>query len=558
MTSLAIVQALVSTALALLVGLPIANVVTRYRYRGRALAQALVTVPFVLPTVVVALAFRSLVGDGVAQGFVLVVIAHAYVNIAVVARIVGASWAQHDPDFENVARTLGATRWRAFVDVTLPSLRPAIVSSAAVVFVFSFTSLGIVLLLGDSSTRTLESQILRQTSVLLDFPGAAATAVVQLVLVSAVLLGGAAVARRSPARRMRPVELRALPREPLARLAVIGVAVATFVIVLAPVSALVVSSLRANGAWSLAWWQSLGSVDAGTTRIGSPASALATSLGFALVTAVVAAVIGGLAAIAVLAPGRARVVALLAMIPLGVSSATLGLGTLLAFGRPPLDLRATGLLIPIAHALVAVPLVVAVVAPALRSTDGRTVAVASSLGARPTRAFLTAYGPVLRVVMLASAGLAGAVSLGEFGAASFLTRAGAPTVPVQIVRLLSRPGRAVVRRGRRPRRPARRRDAHGCPARRPRRRHLDEEAGMSYATAGDPWAGPRVRRHHLRHRHRSRPRTSRDRGDPRPERQRQVDAARDDRRRRAGGGGSRPRRRSRRDGPARSTAAASA
>ena len=405
-------------------------------------SQALVTVPFVLPTVVVALAFRSLVGGGVAQGFVLVVIAHAYVNIAVVARIVGASWAQHDPDFENVARTLGATRWRAFLDVTLPSLRPAIVSSAAVVFVFSFTSLGIVLLLGDASTRTLESQILRQTSVLLDFPGAAATAVVQLVLVSAVLLGGCgdrpALPREAHASRRAarpPAAAARAPRGDRRRV------IATYVIVLAPISALVAvvpARERQPGAWP--GGSPLGSVDAGTTRIGSPASALAISLGFALITAVVAALVGGLAAVAVLAPGRARVVALLAMIPLGVSSATLGLGTLLAFGRPPLDLRATGLLIPIAHALVAVPLVVAVVAPALRSTDGRSMAVASSLGAHPTRAFLTAYGPVLRVVMLASAGLAGAVSLGEFGAASFLTRAGAPTVPVQIVRLLSRPG----------------------------------------------------------------------------------------------------------------------
>jgi thiamine transport system permease protein len=213
-----------------------------------------------------------------------------------------------------------------------------------------------------------------------------------------------------------------------------------YVVVLAPVLALVAASVRAHGGWSLAWWQTVGSVDAGTTRIGSPLSALATSLGFALVTAAVAAVVGGLAALAVVAPGRTRVVALLAMIPLGVSSATLGLGTLLAFGRPPVDLRGTGLLVPIAHALVAVPLVVAVVAPALRGTDARTVAVAASLGAGPTRAFLTAYGPVLRVVMVASAGLAGAVSLGEFGAASFLTRTGAPTVPVQIVRLLSRPG----------------------------------------------------------------------------------------------------------------------
>jgi thiamine transport system permease protein len=167
---------------------------------------------------------------------------------------------------------------------------------------------------------------------------------------------------------------------------------------------------------------------------------LGTSIAYAIVCAIVACVVGGLAAIAVLTHGRTRVISLLAIVPLGISSATLGLGTLLAFGRPPMDLRGSGLLVPIAHSLVAVPLVVAVVAPALRGTDGRVLAVASSLGAKPTRAFLTAYGPVLRVVMLASAGLACAVSLGEFGAASFLARAGSPTVPVQIVRLLGRPG----------------------------------------------------------------------------------------------------------------------
>jgi thiamine transport system permease protein len=439
-TALAAAQALASTALALAVGLPLANVVTRYRFRGRALAQALVTVPFVLPTVVVALAFRGLLGGGVPQGFLLVVLAHAYVNLAVVARIVGSQWAQHDSDVEKVARTLGATRWRAFVDITVPSLRPAIISSAAVVFVFSFTSLGIVLLLGDPTTRTLESQILRQTSVLLDFPGAAATAIVQLVLVTSVLLVGALAARRAPERRMRPVQLRPLPSSGLARAAVLVTAASAYVIVLAPVLALVTASIQVNGQWGLSWWQSMGSVDAGTTRIGSPASALATSLGYALVTAAVAAVVGGLAAVAVLVPGRARVVSLLAMVPLGVSAATLGLGLLLGFGRPPIDLRGSGLLVPFAHALVAVPLVVAVVAPALRGTDFRVMHVAASLGAGPSRAFLTAYGPVLRVVMFASAALAGAVSLGEFGAASFLTRTGAPTVPVQIVRLLSRPG----------------------------------------------------------------------------------------------------------------------
>lgn len=437
---LAVVQATVSTLLAVAIGLPLANVVSRYDYRGRALAQALVTVPFVLPTVVVALAFRTLLGPGVPQGFALVVLAHAYVNLAVVVRIVGSQWAQHDGHYESVARTLGATRWAAFRTVTLPTLRPAIASSAAVVFVFSFTSLGIVLLLGDGSTRTLESQILRQTSVLLDFPGAAASAIVQLVLVSAILVVGSLAGRRSARRRMRPAALRALPTARLAKWSVIATVAFAYVIVAAPIASLVVTSLRAAGGWSVDWWVRLGSVDAGTTRIGSPLAALGTSIGFALICALVACVVGGLAAVAVLTRGRTRLISLLAIVPLGISSATLGLGTLLAFGRPPMDLRPSGLLVPIAHSLVAVPLVVAVVAPALRATDARAMAVAASLGARPTRAFLTAYGSILRVVMLASAGLACAVSLGEFGAASFLTRAGSPTVPVQIVRLLSRPG----------------------------------------------------------------------------------------------------------------------
>ncbi len=418
--ALASVQAGLSTVLALAIGLPIAAVVSRYRFRGRALAQALVTVPFVLPTVVVALAFRSLFGPSAPQGLAVVIVAHAYINLAVVVRIVGARWSQHDDRYETVARTLGATRLRAFVTVTIPMLRASIASSAGVVFIFSFTSLGIVLILGDSTTRTLESQVLRQTSVLLDFPGAVATALIQLLLVCTVLAIGAIVTRRAPTERTLPPTLRPLPRSAIGRVSVLAVAGTACALVLAPVLALVLASFTSNGALTFDWWRSLGSIDAGTTRIGSPLSALATSLAFAAIAG--------------------RITALAAIVPLGVSAATLGLGTLLAFGRPPFDLRATGLLVPLAHSLVAVPLVVAVVAPALRAADPRTQIVAASLGAHPTRAFATAYGPILRVVMLAAGGLAAAVSLGEFGAASFLARAGDPTVPIQIVRLLGRPG----------------------------------------------------------------------------------------------------------------------
>ena len=135
-----------------------------------------------------------------------------------------------------------------------------------------------------------------------------------------------------------------------------------------------------------------------------------------------------------------RAVLIIALAPLGISAATLGLGFMLSFGRAPFDLRGTDLLVPLAHSIVAVPLVIAVVLPTLRASDRRIAIVARALGARPSRAFFTAYGPVLRVVAIAAAGLAACVSLGEFGAASFLARSSSPTVPVQIVKLLQRPG----------------------------------------------------------------------------------------------------------------------
>lgn len=438
--ALAVVQAIVSTALALALGIPIANVVSRYRFRGRALTQALVTVPFVLPTVVVALAMRTLLGPSLGQGFAIVVLAHAYVNLAVVVRIVGARWAQHDDRFELTARALGATPWRAFIDITLPMLRGSILSAAAVVFVFCFTSLGIVLLLGDSTTRTLESRILRQASLLVDFPGAAATAFVQLVVVAVVLLLGAGAMRTTPAERLIPARLHPLPRSRAARTAILATALGTVVITLAPVLALVHASITDRGVRTLAFWQALTTIDAGTTRIGSPLDALATSVVYATLTAVIAGLIGGMAAIAALSPRIGWAVGAIAIIPMGISAATLGLGTVLAYGRPPFDIRSTGILVPLAHALVAVPLVVAVAAPALRAADPRVLVVASTLGAGRTRAFWTSYGPVLRVVMLAAGGLAGAVSLGEFGAAALLARADTPTVPLLIVRLLGRPG----------------------------------------------------------------------------------------------------------------------
>ena len=128
------------------------------------------------------------------------------------------------------------------------------------------------------------------------------------------------------------------------------------------------------------------------------------------------------------------------MLPLGVSAVTLGFGFLVTLDRPPLDLRSSGALVPIAQALVALPLVVRTLAPVIRSVDPRLRQAASSLGASPLRVLVSVDLPVLWRPLLAATGFAFAVSLGEFGATSFLARPDRPTLPVLVYQLVSRPG----------------------------------------------------------------------------------------------------------------------
>lgn len=436
-------QAIVSTGLTLVAGLPLGFVLHRFAIPGRRLALALVTVPFVLPTVVVGTAFRAILPSSWVGGIGAILLAHVFFNVAVVVRVVGGLWAHLDPRYEAAARTLGASPWRAFRTVTWPLLRPAVAAAAALVFLFTFTSFGVVLVLGGPSTVTLEVEIYRRTAELLDLPGAAALAMVQLVVLVAVLVvSGRLQARLAVRQRLRPAD------EVLARpagrgaWALVFVAAAEVGLLVLPLLALGIRSLRVGGHWGLSWWRNLFSAPV-TTRDVDVRAALQVSAGYACATVVIAVGIGGLASCAI-AYARRRGGWLDAglMLPLGTSGVTVGFGFLLAFSRSPLDLRDSVFLIPLAHALVAIPLVVRTVLPVLRSLDVRLRDVAATLGASPRRAWWTVDGRALARALGVGAGFAAAVSLGEFGATAFLYRAGSPTLPVAVVRLLSRPGEA--------------------------------------------------------------------------------------------------------------------
>jgi thiamine transport system permease protein len=210
---------------------------------------------------------------------------------------------------------------------------------------------------------------------------------------------------------------------------------------------MLVGSLRVDGTWGLGHYRALESTGASNALLVPVTEALANSWRVAVDATLLAMLLGCLVAIVVSRTARGRterrtlaVLDSVFMLPLGVSAVTLGFGFLVTLDRPPLDLRSSPVLVPIAQAMVALPLVVRTLAPVLRSIDPRQRQVAASLGASPLRVLATVDLPTVWRPLLAATGFAFAVSLGEFGATSFLARPDRPTLPVVIYQLISRPG----------------------------------------------------------------------------------------------------------------------
>jgi thiamine transport system permease protein len=449
-------EATVSTLVTLVVAMPMAALFAKFDFPGKRVLWALLIVPFVLPTVVVGVAFLALLGPGGATGvdlqgtIWLILIAHAFFNVAVVVRTVGGLWGNLDPGLEEAARTLGASRWRAFREVTLPLLRPAIAASASIVFLFCFTSFGVVLLLGGIGARTLEVEIYDQTTQLLHLDVAAVLAVLQLVGVTvALVLYGRHQQRRTVAGTLRArSEVARRPRGRGEWAFVAGVLALMAALLGAPLLVLAWRSFTTVGASGLAAWRALGTNRTDNALFVSPVDAVVNSLEFALAATVIAVVVGGCASWAIARGGlggRSHGGALrwfdaALMLPLGTSAATIGFGFLIALDHPPFDLRDSLWLVPIAQALVGIPFVIRTITPVLRSIDQDLRSAAAVLGASPWRVWREVDLPIVFRAVVVAAGFAFAVSLGEFGATVFVVRADKPTVPVAIYQLLGQPG----------------------------------------------------------------------------------------------------------------------
>jgi thiamine transport system permease protein len=380
-----------------------------------------------------------------------VVLAHVFYNVAIVVRIVGAAWSGLDPRLEEAAQTLGAGRGSSFWRITARLLLPSVAASSILVFAFCFASFGVILVLGGPRMGTLETEIYRQAVYMFNLPAAAILSAAQLAITALVMYGYARIqARTSVIQNLKPEGWSArTPRTAGERVLVLICGLAPIVGLLLPMGALLFGSFLTRSGISLAYWKALFTGAGHSLFWISPILAGLNSLIFSVETMAISLALG-IPAAYIIARGQAArrgmrgfgssTMEILFLLPLGTSAVTLGFGFIISMGSLPLDLRGSPVLIPIAHSLVALPLVIRSLISPLRAMNPRLREAAALLGARPARVRWEIDLPLLRRAFIAAAAFAFTVSLGEFGATALLTRPELITLPVLIYNTLSRPG----------------------------------------------------------------------------------------------------------------------
>jgi thiamine transport system permease protein len=441
-------QAAVSTALTIGLAIPAAYIMYRKRFAGQRALRSLITIPFMLPTIVVATGFTIFrdAGHLWSNPIIWIIAAHVFLNYALAVRTIGTFWMSLDLHTEEAAALSGAGRLRTVWSISLPQLKPAIISAAASTFLYCSASYGVILVLGGGQVHSLETEIASAANTLLDLPKASALALIQSML-SVIAFG----ITQTGGRANIGIEIgehdgdvkNLDKRDWFASLLTFPIIA---VLVVAPMS-LIVFKTFTEGSGFVGNFVNLTGRGARNLLNLSVLDSMGNSVRNMLISAAIAMVIGVMVSYLLAIPTKNfrqtlvnRVLDVAFLLPLGISTVVLGFGYLVTFGGYPLPLRETWLVTPLIQSVMSVPIVIRLVYPALVSVERSHFEAAATAGASRWQIWWFIELPMIRFSVYTATAFAALVSLGEFGAASLLAYGDQATLPTVLYSLISKPG----------------------------------------------------------------------------------------------------------------------
>ncbi len=466
-------QALISTMLCIVLGLPGSYFLVRYKIPAKRLLRNVLTVPFILPPIVVLMGFIAVFGNGgwvnviwreltghrlinIYNTYEGILLAHVFYNIPVILRLTEMGWQSINPDLEDVARSLRGSRWQVFRHVQLPHLLPSLAAGALIVFIYTFNSFAIVLVLGGVRFQTLEVRIYSLAKGRFDFNSAAALTLAQLLVnVLVIIVYLHVVARyeinlsgsRQWDRNQPLVKFPLSLNSSLRAVVVSGYFTFLAIIALLPMFGVIIQSLQGkDGRFTIENYIRIFDLSLRSFIGMNPFDMILNSLIFAIITMVMATFLAVLLnyglhyeTTKIGTPRLASmqsISAIIVILPLTISAVTLAFSLFSIYRFTPIYDHAS-MAIVIAHVLIAFPFANRAVAAARNMLDPDLLNVSRSLGASRFMTFMRVELPLLTSALIVAMLFSFAISLGEFGATTFISRANFATIPVGIYRLIN-------------------------------------------------------------------------------------------------------------------------
>ncbi|MFM8522057.1 MAG: ABC transporter permease, partial [Acidimicrobiaceae bacterium] len=251
-------QSLVSTALALTVALPLAFVMANFKFKAQHLTTSLISLPFILPSIVVGVAFLQILPNNFHRTAFALILAHVYFNFGFASRLISARWIQIHPHLDDAARTLGASPFKLFTSLTLPLLSKAITNAALIVFTLCFTSYGVVRVLGGPTRSTLETEIYFRAMQLGDVSGAMLLSALQIVIIAVLFVVTTKATSKNSEQSTRPTITRQMrPQTRKQKIVITTIISSDTAFAIIPVLAVAFKSIATDSRFTTTAWRAV-------------------------------------------------------------------------------------------------------------------------------------------------------------------------------------------------------------------------------------------------------------------------------------------------------------